>query len=622
MRRFAPRSLEWDSRRQRCQVFASTISRSAARATAARSESAPAIPRLTLAPAGGANGEADLVAVRVIGEGGMGVVHLAEQRSLAREVAVKTVRTNDARITEAIVREARVMGGLEHPNVVPVHALGRGESDAPLLVMKRIEGTSWRTLLHDDAHDAWEPLLAGHGDRLRAHTEILMQVARALAFAHERGVIHRDVKPDNVMIGRFGEVYLLDWGIALRLDERAHEPFGIVGTPGYMAPEMVAGDPNGIDARTDVYLLGATLFEILSRRVPHDAQTPLGALSMSLLGERSPLPAATPTDAVDLIDAAMALHPDARPASAEVFRVGLARFLASREAEALVRDARAARSDAVGDADGPTGQSMFRALVESRFAFGAALRLRPNDAAIGADLDATLRLLVEREVALGNVEGARMYASEMRSVPSELLESIEAAARERGEQRDAAKGMRRERAERDVSHTSPFAAGLWIAALVLTFVWVLSRGDAGTLPSPTSMLQLHAVLLLIGLPLLAVFRRRVFAKLASRRLLLFIALWAAIAPMFAAVDLLRGRAFYDPLPAFVAGLVLTGYETAVHWAELWPSLALQASVIATCIVRPSSVPAVIAAFFVINVFAVLRALRLRAERTAAPTSRT
>jgi len=213
----------------------------------------------------------------------MGVVHVAEQRSLARDVAVKTIQEGaDPTARALLVREARIMGALEHPNLVPVHALGVDGRGAPLIVMKRVEGVSWRDLLSEPGHPSWKPLLAGHGDPLRANVEILSQICSALAFAHDRGVVHRDIKPDNVMIGRFGEVYLLDWGVALRLEERANEAQTFVGTPGYAAPEMVVANPLLIGTWTDIYLLGGVLFEVLVGRVPHEASTARAALARAL----------------------------------------------------------------------------------------------------------------------------------------------------------------------------------------------------------------------------------------------------------------------------------------------------------------------------------------------------
>ena len=218
--------------------------------------SRPSLPSISfdLSTGDDAGALADLVARGELGRGGMGVVLRAEQRSLERDVAVKTTDVSDERAARALVREGRLMGGLEHPSVVPVHALGMGAAGRPLLVMKRVEGVTWRTLLRDPEHEGWKPLLGGHQDRLRAHVEILAEVCRALAFAHDRGVVHRDVKPENVMIGGFGEVYLLDWGVALRLRDRETDAIALVGTPGYLAPEMISGNPEEVDARTDVYL--------------------------------------------------------------------------------------------------------------------------------------------------------------------------------------------------------------------------------------------------------------------------------------------------------------------------------------------------------------------------------
>ena len=325
--------------------------------------------------------DSDLVAQRELGRGGMGVVHLAQQRSLGRDVAVKTTLSSDATMAGALVREARVMGSLEHPNLVPVHALGVDADGAPVLVMKRVEGVSWRALLADAAHEGWAPLLVGHGDPLRANVEILTHVCRALAFAHDRGVVHRDLKPENVMIGRFGEVYLLDWGVALRLSERGSEPAAIVGTPGYLAPEMAHAKADLIDARTDVYLLGSTLYEVLTGRMPHEAPTPLAAIVIALTGDIAPLPSDAPSELADLVRHAMAVEREDRIATVEAFREGLARFLSSREVDRAVTEARAtlARAKASIANDGPDSLDAFRALIEARIVFIAAHRSRPRE---------------------------------------------------------------------------------------------------------------------------------------------------------------------------------------------------------------------------------------------------
>ena len=139
-----------------------------------------------------------------------------------------------------------------------------------MLVMKRVEGVSWRALADPDADEAARSLRPDAGDPLELHLDVAMSACNALHYAHARGVVHRDVKLDNVMIGRFGEVYVVDWGIAIKPGDRAQRRHGgTVGTPAYMAPELVIGDLAAMDARTDVYLLGATLHHALVGATRH-----------------------------------------------------------------------------------------------------------------------------------------------------------------------------------------------------------------------------------------------------------------------------------------------------------------------------------------------------------------
>lgn len=276
----------------------------------------------------------DLEVLHTIGEGGMGLVSLARQVSLQRDVAVKTIRPqlhSHARIRQALSQEALITGALEHPNIIPVYALGEDASGAPLMVMKRVEGVNWREFLLGR-----HPLPDG-AVPLEYHLDVLLQVANALSFAHSLGVIHRDVKPENVMIGSFGEVYLLDWGLALSLRPQhrglfplASEAEDVVGTPAYMSPEMTTGAGGLLGPHTDVYLLGATLYEILTGKALHDGATLRDVMESAYASRPCSFPSTVPRELAEICNKATAREPRDRFRSVEAFRTALTSSLRHR----------------------------------------------------------------------------------------------------------------------------------------------------------------------------------------------------------------------------------------------------------------------------------------------------
>jgi serine/threonine protein kinase len=201
-----------------------------------------------------------------IGRGGMGVVHRALDRELGREVAIKIPHDAHSRGLERRLRtEARILARLEHPGIVPIHDVGRFADGRLFYVMKRVRG---RTLRHHLRK------LPGTSDRLR----LFGRICEPVAFAHAHGCIHRDLKPDNVMVGPFGEVMVMDWGVArlaVTPDEPAEawnadgtQPGTVVGTVGFMPPEQARGASSTIDERADVYSLGAVLYLLLTDEAP------------------------------------------------------------------------------------------------------------------------------------------------------------------------------------------------------------------------------------------------------------------------------------------------------------------------------------------------------------------
>jgi eukaryotic-like serine/threonine-protein kinase len=232
-----------------------------------------------------------------LGRGGMGRIYTATDRNLIRHVALKCLDQSLAReptYRDAFIAEAQIAGQLEHPNIVPVHELSIDARGAAYFTMRLVQGSS----LHDWLHHPDHPL--GSSARLEDGLEILVKVCDATAYAHHRGVVHRDIKPANIMVESFGQVYLMDWGLA-RLTRtppvsgqlRHLEAQGHAGTPAYMAPEQARGNTREMDERTDVFGLGAVLYEILSGKGPYGNDP-----NDELLLERARNGAVVPIDAV------------------------------------------------------------------------------------------------------------------------------------------------------------------------------------------------------------------------------------------------------------------------------------------------------------------------------------
>jgi hypothetical protein len=202
----------------------------------------------------------------LLGRGGGGLVYLAHDRHFRRAVALKVLHprhAGDPQRQERLVAEARITAGLEHPNILPLHDLDRGEDGRVYFTMRRAGGRPLHDLIAAMAEGgAAVEAIAGIDERI----DLLAKVCDAVAYAHSRGVVHRDIKPANILVGSFGEVLLVDWGTAARRDEIGREKQRLVGTPLYMAPEQARREP--ADERSDVYALGATLYEMLALR-PH-----------------------------------------------------------------------------------------------------------------------------------------------------------------------------------------------------------------------------------------------------------------------------------------------------------------------------------------------------------------
>lgn len=206
-----------------------------------------------------------------IGRGGMGFVRMAKDRDLGRMVALKCLHgdhLSNGTMVQGLIGEARLTGQLQHPNIIPVYELGIFTDGEVYYSMKLVEGTH----LFEILQSAENTPIGDQEYGILRRLNIFQSMCMALSYAHARGVVHRDVKPENVLVGEHGEVYLMDWGIAKIMEGNENSLFTgsgvIAGTAEYMSPEQAAGDTDKVDHRSDIYALGVILYEMLTGNLP------------------------------------------------------------------------------------------------------------------------------------------------------------------------------------------------------------------------------------------------------------------------------------------------------------------------------------------------------------------
>lgn len=253
-----------------------------------------------------------------LGTGGMGTVYLVRDESLQRDAAMKVcdARTLDPAMEKQFVVEAQLAAQLEHPNILPVYDMGVDPNRRYFFIMRYIEGQSLAQIL-DREPPPWTRRL-----------EIFLQICNAIRYAHSRSVLHRDIKPQNVLVGPFGETFVIDWGIskivsppagAVKFTAGALQTIssGLVGTPAYMPPEVLLNVGAPVDGRIDVYALGVVLWNLLGGKTPFHAETLQELVEAKLDLRLSPLPPEAPREFVGIARKAMAPSPANRYASVE-----------------------------------------------------------------------------------------------------------------------------------------------------------------------------------------------------------------------------------------------------------------------------------------------------------------
>jgi serine/threonine-protein kinase len=349
----------------------------------------------------------------VLGEGGMGEVRLCADRRVSRSVAMKVMKENRAADPEArtlFLREVHAQARLEHPAIVPVHDVGADANGALFFTMRPVRGLTLEEIVTAlRRQDATATREYSRHKLLSAFANACL----AVEYAHTEGTLHCDLKPANIMLGPFGEVYVLDWGLARRegLEACSSE---VSGTPGYMAPEHIRGEPYAAPA--DVYGLGAILFELLTLEPLHDEKTPLARCRQTLLGaDARPSVRAPDREVPPELEAicvrATSLHAEDRYASVrelyddlELYMAGdrdlLARRAMSRE---LAARAESDAERAFGEADGTEARSLAMGAV------GRALALDPHNADA---LHTLVRLMTTPPREIPKEATAEMHAAE------------------------------------------------------------------------------------------------------------------------------------------------------------------------------------------------------------------
>lgn len=273
--------------------------------------------------------------IRELGKGAMGVVYLGRDPVIGRLVALKTIRAvseddvEQKEFQERFLREAQAAGILSHPNIVTVHDVGEDSATSTsFIAMEYVEGKNLKQLVTEKTTFGFERI-----------AEIIGQVAEALDYAHRRGIVHRDVKPANIIITPEGQVKITDFGIAKIEKSNLTTTGQFLGTPNYMSPEQVTGD--AVDGRSDLFSLGVVLYELLTRKKPFTAEN-LTSISYKIVHERFVPPetydAGIPAEFAGVLDKALAKDPAERFQRGNDFALALFEFKAREEERQMLRD--------------------------------------------------------------------------------------------------------------------------------------------------------------------------------------------------------------------------------------------------------------------------------------------
>ncbi len=360
---------------------------------------------------------------KVLGQGGMGTVYLAQQKCPERDVAIKRSNNDLPHFHRALIQEAMITGALEHPNIVPIHELTLDGPNGPEVVMKRVLGRTLQRFDIDKIQD---------DEQLRQAIGWMIQVCNALQFAHEKNIIHRDIKPDNIMIGDYGEVYVLDWGIAIHLERAKNIPIGMVGSPAYMAPEMLSGDSTDISIHTDVYLVGATLHELLvgqPRHVSFDYSQIFELVEASVPFTYSEH---IPEELAQICNKACHVNKEERFQSISELKGALIHFLKFREVNKMYNAAceEVEKLQQIFEKEESSQENtilIFEHYSNARFAYEYTLNIHTEHVPSTKGLEELFIMMVNHYLDKGDMISAKTILLQIENPPQQLLEAYEKA---------------------------------------------------------------------------------------------------------------------------------------------------------------------------------------------------
>ncbi len=398
--------------------------------------------------------EADFSLLDIIGRGGMGVVYEAWQTSLRRPVALKILHEDtaaDEHNRMAFIAEAVITGALDHPNIVPAHELAVDGTGRLFFVMKRILGKSWRKSIRTLP--------------LEDNLEILLKVMDAVAFAHSRGVIHLDLKPENVMLGEYGEVLLTDWGVATVLNREGFpdlpaRELTLGGTPSYMAPEMARGELHRLGRHTDIYLVGGLLFEIITGKRPHIGHNVISCLTEAALNHLPESPVRG--ELMEIALTALSERPRRRFQSIAAMRQAIKNYKSHAESVALATRAEADLAKAVQSDD-------YDDYAQSAFGFREAVKLWPDNENARQGLARVTGAYAETAYRRGDYDLALNWLSAGGEECSVLRDVVLQAKKERAA---------RKRRLRTLSRVSLALGAAVLVVLSVAFFWIRSEREA------------------------------------------------------------------------------------------------------------------------------------------------